>query len=256
MEDFKFWDSRSLFVYQRVVYGSKCGNNSRLCAENQTAQRRFLKTGALRRGQFGFSPAAFGTNRQRRRKRLNIGKRSLQRRRLGAFRKAETDASGIPGKGLVKRSETLECGNADAPRLLRGLQEDLFPSLGSLRCRGEQGLLASVRCERHNRVYSQFGGLFNSPFESVKLDYGQQERDVNVGLNGGQLLDQGKLHAIAADTFDPAEPNPFAVAQFIELAGLCAQHASQVMRRFAFHYGSVVLKLLNEESSSHAEILS
>jgi len=36
--------------------------------------------------------------------------------------------------------------------------------------------------------------------------------------NDRQFLDQGELHAIAADTFDPADPHLFTVAQLIELA--------------------------------------
>jgi hypothetical protein len=75
-------------------------------------------------------------------------------------------------------------------------------------------------------------------------------------VNDGQFLDQGELDAIAADTFNAAQPDSLAVAQFIELAGLGAQHASQVMRRFAFHDGSRTRKLIHEKSSSHAEILS
>src|SRR6266436_4687933 len=62
MKGLTLWNFRNLLVHQSVVYGSKRGNNSCLCAENQTTQRRFLKTSALRGGEFGLSPAAFGTN--------------------------------------------------------------------------------------------------------------------------------------------------------------------------------------------------
>src|SRR5256885_16251678 len=46
------------------------------------------------------------------------------------------------------------------------------------------------------------------------------------------------------------------ISQLVELPGLGAQHAPQVMRRFAFHDCGLTLKLFHEKSSSHAEILS
>ncbi len=75
-------------------------------------------------------------------------------------------------------------------------------------------------------------------------------------MKGGQLLDQSEFHAIARHTLDPTEPHAFAVAQLIELAGLGAQHASKVIRRVAFHDGALPRKSFNEESSTHARILS
>src|SRR6266852_6704812 len=142
------------------------------------------------------------------------------------------------------------------PGLLRCFQQDLLPALCSLRRGCEQGLLTSLRRERHNCAHSQLGGFFDRPFECVKLHDGQQQRHVHAGLNGSQLLDQCELDAIAADTFDPAEPHSFAVTQLIELARLGAQHTSQVMCRVTLHDGSLDCKMFNEESSSHAEILS
>src|SRR5712691_11899464 len=111
-------------------------------------------------------------------------------------------------------------------------------------------------CDASNRIFFQLSGFFDRPFECVKLHDGQQQHHVHAGLNGSQLLDQCELDAIAADTFDPAEPHSFAVTQLIELARLGAQHTSQVMRRVTFHDGSLACKMFNEESSSHAEILS
>ncbi len=164
---------------------------------------------------------------------------------------------------IFARSENAIClchfaqhRHADAPGLLRGFQQNFLPALRPLRCRCEQGLLASLRSEWHNRAHAQLRGLFNRPFERVKLHHGQQQRDIHAGLNGGQLLDERELHVIAAHTFDPTEPYSFAVAQLIELAGLGAQHASEVMRRFAFHDGGLTGELFNKKSSSHREILS
>jgi len=136
--------------------------------------------------------------------------------------------------------------------LLRGFQEDSLPAVRSFRCRCEQSLFTAFRGERDNRGSLQVRWPFDGPFEDVKLHDGQQKGDIHVDVDDGQLLEQGELDAIAADTFNAAEPNLFAIAQFIELAGLRAQHAAQVVRRFAFHNGSLTRKLLHEKSSSHA----
>jgi hypothetical protein len=71
-------------------------------------------------------------------------------------------------------------------------------------------------------------------------------------VEGGQLLDQGELHAIAAHTFDPAEPYSFAVAQLIELAWFSAKHAPQVVRRFSAKDRGAAFKTLDKESPAHA----
>src|SRR6266567_1989426 len=52
------------------------------------------------------------------------------------------------------------------------------------------------------------------------------------------------------------EPHAFAIAQLVELAGLGAQHASEMMGRLTFHDGVLTFKLLNEKTPSHAEILT
>ena len=67
----------------------------------------------------------------------------------------------------------------------------------------------------------------------------------------GVRFGQSSSIAIAADAFDLAEPNSLAIAEFIKLADLRAQHAPQMMRRFALHDGGFARKLLHEESSTH-----
>jgi hypothetical protein len=47
-----------------------------------------------------------------------------------------------------------------------------------------------------------------------------------------------------------------AVTQFVKLAGLSPQHAGEMMRRFAFHDGTVTRKLFHEKAPTHAEILT
>ena len=73
----------------------------------------------------------------------------------------------------------------------------------------------------------------------------------SVGWWAGNSSTRVNLHAIPADACNLAEPHTLPIAQFIALADLRAQHAPQMMRRFAFHDGASASKLFNEESSAH-----
>jgi hypothetical protein len=73
---------------------------------------------------------------------------------------------------------------------------------------------------------------------------------------GRQFLEERKLNTIAANLFDSAQPDVFAIAQLIELTGLGAQHAAEVMRRVAFYEGTIARKLFDEKSPAHAPILA
>jgi hypothetical protein len=78
-----------------------------------------------------------------------------------------------------------------------------------------------------------------------------------VGVTGcGQFFHKREFNRVAFDDFDAAEMDALAVAQFVELAGLCPQDAAKMMRSIAFHHGPVTRKLFNEEASPHRQILS
>jgi hypothetical protein len=72
----------------------------------------------------------------------------------------------------------------------------------------------------------------------------------------GQFLEERELDAIAANFFDPAQPDALAIAQFVKLTGLGAKHAAEVVRRVTFHNGAITGKLFYEKSPAHGEILS
>jgi len=72
----------------------------------------------------------------------------------------------------------------------------------------------------------------------------------------GHFLKERKLDAIAADLIDSAEPDAFAVAQFVKLTSLGAKHAAEVVRRVTLHDGAITGTLFNEKSPAHGEILS
>ncbi len=73
----------------------------------------------------------------------------------------------------------------------------------------------------------------------------------------GYRLDQRELDgAFAAlrkrDALDFGEPDALTIAQLIELAGLGAQHAAQMLRSFAEKHGGVEFEVLDEKAPAHA----
>ena len=155
-----------------------------------------------------------------------------------------------------------------------------FASSGAIRAGGRGAIAARPRarifCQRSARFAAaaskpfslraaasgtivadaKFGGFFDGPFERVEFHDGEQQRCVRTGrLVGRQFFEQRELDAIAADGFDAAEPDALAVAQFVELTRLGAEHAAEVMRRVAFHDGTVPFKLFDKKSPAHARIL-
>src|SRR6266566_5210611 len=241
---------------EREIQRRQCGDDGSLRAQDQAAERGFAKSVLGRNAEFFVGPAAFGADSQDCDGR-SLALQNLSKRGSGCPLGKHHAQTIFPGsEGDFWFCQGVQHRHADAPGLLRGFQQNLFPALRALRRRCEQGFLAALRGERNDRGHSQLGGLFNRPFERVKLYYRQQQRQMDVRANGGQLLEQSELHAIAANTINPAEPHLFAVAQLIELTALGAQHASQVMRRFAFHDRGLARKLFHEKASSHAAILT
>src|SRR5437016_3825380 len=172
-ERFYILKFQDLLVHQSVVYGSKRGNNSRLCAENQTTQRRFLKTSALRRGEFGFSPAAFRTDSKRGALLCLNAEDSSDRWRIWTLGQNQPNTIFAARERSFRTCQAGQNRQADTARLLRSLQEDFSPAVSTLGRCGEQGLFASFRGKRHNCGYSQFGGFFYGPFESIKFHHSQ-----------------------------------------------------------------------------------
>src|SRR5580693_2226982 len=72
----------------------------------------------------------------------------------------------------------------------------------------------------------------------------------------GQVFQESEFDFVAANTFDPAEAHTEAVAEFVELACLCAQYSAQMVSGLTFHDRAIAYKLFDEESPAHARILS
>src|SRR5713101_3937089 len=68
----------------------------------------------------------------------------------------------------------------------------------------------------------------------------------------GNFFEQREVHAIAGNFLDAREAYALAIAQFVDLALLRAQHAAEVMGSVAFHHRGVARELFNEKSAAHA----
>ena len=67
------------------------------------------------------------------------------------------------------------------------------------------------------------------------------------------VFQQREFDEVAPDVFDAAEPHFLAIAEFVELTRLCAQHTPQMVGSFPFHDGATVVKFLNEEAAAHVD---
>ncbi len=74
-------------------------------------------------------------------------------------------------------------------------------------------------------------------------------------------LDQNELDATVAalgkrNALDPRQPDKLAVAQFVELPGLCAQHTAEMVRALSAKRSRLIVKFFDEESAPHEGILA
>src|SRR6266404_8772785 len=92
-----------------------------------------------------------------------------KRGRVRALREHHAQAILVRYEYDVRLCEFGQNGDADAARLLRSLEQDSFPTFGSLAGRREQRLLAPLGCERNDCRHAEFGGLFDGPFEHVEF---------------------------------------------------------------------------------------
>src|SRR5258708_21203750 len=102
------------------------------------------------------------------------------------------------GKGDFWFCELGQNGVAHAAGLLRSLQQDFLPALGTLPCSREQGLLTARGRQWNDGGHAEFRGLFDGPFEHVELYNGKQKRYVQARMIGRQFLEERKLNTIAA----------------------------------------------------------
>ncbi len=78
-------------------------------------------------------------------------------------------------KGVGRARGGVEDGRAEAAGLLGGFEEDFQPAGGALPCCGDERFLTPSGGERDKLGDAEFGGFFESPFEAVEFDDGEQE---------------------------------------------------------------------------------
>lgn len=236
-----------------VVDAGEGGSDGGLGAQDELAERSFAETRGLRGSKFGIGPAAFGTDGEDGLPAAWLGLEDLTKGQgVGAFGEEDFYGLGAGAKGLRRLRQLSQNRNADAARLLRGFGENFLPALGALPCSGEQGLFAARGGEWHDGAHAKFGGLLDGPLEGFKFHNAKKQGDIDRWEMRGNFLEQREVYAIARDLFDASETDALAIAQFIMLARLRAQHSAEVMGGVAFNRRGVACELFNEKASPHA----
>ena len=157
-------------------------------------------------------------------------------------------------KSLGRFRGTLQFGDAQAPRLLRGFRKDAPPALRALPGRREQASLAALRGKRHDFFRAELRGFFQRPLEAVELHNGEKQLDANRDLRRRKLFNQGELHFVPLHTFGARQPNVLAVAQLVDLPGFRAQHAAQMVRGLAAQCCRTRFEFFDKESPPHLQL--
>jgi len=237
-------------------------------AEDRVAERGLGEAGGASSGKFVIGPAAFRADGQGGSSRTLIGcvqwrspaesiESKANGRRVRALRKEDFAlGSGRSREGLARRKRREKRGRTKATGLLRGFEHNFLPAIQALRSSGDQGFIRAGRGQRHDCGHAQLRGLFEAPFEAVEFHYGNQKCDLERGLMRGNGLEQGELNAAFAmlresDALDAREPDAFAVAQFIKLAGFGAEDAAEMAGSVAAECGGFFGKTFDEEAPAH-----
>ena len=124
------------------------------------------------------------------------------------------------GKGGGRPLGSFQGGRPEAARLLGRFPKNLTPAIRALGGSLQESLGSAFGRERNDDVHAELGGLFQSPFETIEFDDGQQEDNLRRGGWARKGLEQGEIDIAGGDALDSREENRITVAQFIELARL------------------------------------
>ena len=237
---------------KRVIEGSERGNDRRLCAKNQLPKRGFVETTLPGTLELTIRPTALRADGQAYRCRILPFEDAPKGRRLETFGENNLQAFAMRREGCLRFRNRAQRGRAQAAGLLGCFEENFLPPLGAFRRGCKKSLFAATRCERHYGADAQLGGFFEGELEGVESNDRKKQRRLQSRLAGRQLLNQGKFDAITLHVFNARQPNAMAVAQFVKLAGLGPQDASQMVRRVASEDGAATRKFVNEKPPPHA----
>src|ERR1700721_2753291 len=225
----------------------------------QRRRRKSRRTSSL---ELAVRPTTFRPNRQRHRIRRLPAQHVSQRLRLAALRKHHAQLRiAARRKRLLRRRHRPKSRRAHPSRLLRRLHQYLFPTLAPLLRRRNQRLVAARRRQRQNVRHAQLCRLLQTPLEPVELHQRDQQIHSQLRFRHHHWFHQRKFNPVLAafqhpDAFHAPQPPPRAVAQFIQLPRLRPQHAPQMLRRVPAQSRRRILKLFNEKSPPHGEIVS
>ncbi len=210
-----------------------------------------MEAGGTGGGEFGIGPAAFRADGEDGGGFTDAGKSVAERRRVGRF--GEKDANAVAGR--VERGyrlrERIEDWELNAAGLLRGFEKNFFPAFSAFCGGSKESFFAASRRQRDDAGDAELARFLDSPFEGVEFYYREKQGGLKFADVARELFEKCEVDAIACDDVDAAEPDGCAVAEFVELAGLRAEDAAEMVGGFALHDGVLVIELVDEEAAAH-----
>lgn len=172
-------------------------------SEDVLSERYSRESCGSRRGELGFGPPAFRTDgKGNARPRCNDLILSLQTgaqgRSLAIFREHESQISGGSRKSLLGANGGANCRRAETPRLLRGFNENLFPTSAPFFGCGKERFVRARGREGDDFRDSQFRGFFKAPLKAIEFYDGDQEFDAQGRFGDRKRLDEREQNAAAA----------------------------------------------------------
>ena len=240
-----------IFGGEREIEAGESRDDSGFGTEDQFAQGSFVEGSGAGGGEFGVGPPAFRADGKDGGACVLPGKNGAQGLGVRGLGEKDFQCIGLHPESSFGIYKRVENGHPNSAGLLRGFQEDLLPAGGALGRGREKGFLAAFGGEGDDAADAEFGGFFESPFESIKFDDGKEKGRFKRCLGRSKLFEKNKFDFVARDPFNAGETNAGAVAEFVELAGLRAKDAADVVGSFALHQRALILESIDEEAATH-----
>lgn len=144
----------------------------------------------------------------------------------------------------------MEDREAVAAGLLGGFEGDLAPALDAFAGSAIKAFFAALGDEKVERVNAKLCALLDNPFQVIELkESGIESQEREHGLGGDRLV-QLEYDAGFVRFDDSGKPGRLVIADFVLLAALDAQDASEVVCVVAREFGAAMMKLGNEEAAA------
>src|SRR5947207_1201249 len=111
-------------------------------------------------------------------------------------------------------------------------------------------MLAPIGFDWNDAGDAQFSRFLDCPFEAFEFDQCKIEGDEREFRAGPDLFDHAEPDKVLASGLDGSQPGALVIRDLEFLAGLDAQHASQMMGILTGNFGLAFADLINEEAAA------